>query len=167
MRRPPLGPRGLAFPLALTIVASLLTALSAGARAQATKKAAPPDNRPLARYVYRDNLVIYAGSEGLDAQAEAWQKTAAYKLLNETSLGAMLEDLTAQLGDQALALTPNRKLNGADVLAIIKHMAKSGFVLAVNAPEKGTVSPSDSACSSSAARPENSCAGRSAGSWAL
>jgi hypothetical protein len=116
-------------------------ALGAPARAQATKKAAaapaPPDTRPLARYVPRDNLVIYLGSDGLDAQADAWKKTAAYKLLTETSLGGMLEDMTSQVADKLLASTPNRKLNGADVLTIIKQLASSGFVAAVNGSETG------------------------------
>ena len=33
---------------------------------------------------------------------DLWRKTAAYRLLNETTTGAMLEDLVAQLADLAL-----------------------------------------------------------------
>ena len=38
----------------------------------------------------KDRLIA---AHGLDAHADAWQKTAAYKLLNDTKLGALLEDL--------------------------------------------------------------------------
>ncbi|MCA1685339.1 MAG: hypothetical protein LC745_05025, partial [Planctomycetia bacterium] len=130
-------PRGVFFPALAVAAAALTLASPESAPAQATKKAATPiDNRPLARYIPRDNLILFAGTEGLDLQAEAWQKTAAYKMLNETSLGVMLEDMTAQLADHALMTFPNRKLNGADVVAMVKHMAKAGFAIGINTPEK-------------------------------
>ena len=53
--------------------------------------------RSLARYVPKDNLIFYIEFDGLDAHAEAWQKTAAYKMLNNTPLGVMLEEVAAQL----------------------------------------------------------------------
>ena len=37
---------------------------------------------------------------GFDAQPEAWKGTALYRMLNETSLGAMLEDILSQVADQ-------------------------------------------------------------------
>jgi len=37
-------------------------------------------------------LIFYVDFDGLDAHAEAWQKTAAYRMLNQTPLGVMLVD---------------------------------------------------------------------------
>ncbi len=127
-------------PLVLAVVAGLTAAVTASAQTVATKKAAAPpviDKSPLARYVLRENLVLYLGSDGLDTQEEIWKKTAAYKILNETPLGEMLEDMTAQVAEKALLQSPNRKLNGVDVVTIIKHLAKAGFVLSYHTPEKG------------------------------
>jgi hypothetical protein len=118
--------------LALSLSLSLLSTPTAFAQEAKAKAQTPPDTRPLARYVARDGLVLYMGCDGLDAHTDAWKKTAACRMLNDTSLGAMLEDMTTQLADRALASSPNRKLSGADVLAIIKHIAKHGFVFAVN-----------------------------------
>ena len=50
---------------------------------------------PLGHYVPRNNLLFYLEFDGLDAHAEAWQKTAAYKMLNNTPLGTMLEEVAA------------------------------------------------------------------------
>jgi len=82
---------------------------------------------PLARYVPKDNLTLYVEYKGLDAQADAWRKTAAYKILNETTTGAMLEDLFVQV----VGKVPNARLSGPEALALLKHVARSGFVLAV------------------------------------
>ncbi len=51
---------------------------------------------PLARYLPQQDLAAYLEFEGLDAHAAAWHKSAAYKLLNDTSLGALLEDIATQ-----------------------------------------------------------------------
>ena len=80
----------------------------------------------LARYVPRDNLVIYLEYDGLDAHADAWRKTAAYKILNNTTTGVMLEDLFVQL----MGKIPNAKVTGPEALALVKHVARSGFVFA-------------------------------------
>ena len=55
-----------------------------------------PEARPgsLARYVPKqDNLFFYLEFDGLDAHQAAWKNSAAYKLLNDTKLGALIEDL--------------------------------------------------------------------------
>ncbi len=123
-------PGGLPFlPILALVVASITSATT---QAQTPKAPAAPDTRPLARFIARDELFFYIGSDGLDAQAEAWKKTAAYKLLNETNLGVMLEDMVSQFAESRLAQNPNRKLSGADVLTIIKATAKAGFVIASN-----------------------------------
>ena len=51
---------------------------------------------PLARYVPLQRFVAYLEFDGLDAHADAWHTSAAYKLLNDTKLGALLEDLALQ-----------------------------------------------------------------------
>ncbi|MFO0907203.1 MAG: hypothetical protein U0794_02370 [Isosphaeraceae bacterium] len=103
---------------------------SAGtAKAAPAATVVPPDNLPLARYVPGEHLALLIEHDGLDNHAEGWAKTAAFKMLNETKLGAMLEAMTAQLADRVLASYPNRKLNGADVATIIKHAAMRGVVV--------------------------------------
>ena len=57
-------------------------------------------------FVPRDNLIFYVNFDGLDAHSEAWRKTAAYKMLNQTPLGVMLEEVAAQLLDKPLAEHP-------------------------------------------------------------
>ena len=89
------------------------------------------------RFVPRDKLILYVDFDGLDAHAEAWQKTAAYKMLNQTPLGVMLEEVAAQLLDKALESVPNRKLSGAEIVTLVKLMARKGWVLALNANPTG------------------------------
>ena len=92
---------------------------------------------PLPRFVARDNLIFYVDFDGLDAHSEAWQKTAAYKMLNQTPLGTMLEELAAQLLDKFLEIMPNHKFSGAEAVTLVKHMARKGWVLALNSNQKG------------------------------
>ena len=75
--------------------------------------------RPLARYFPKDNLVFYFEFSGVDAHADAWNKTAAYKMLTETPLGAMLEEVGAQLMDKMLSYSPGHRLDGKDYVALI------------------------------------------------
>jgi hypothetical protein len=84
------------------------------------------DQPPLARYVPKDNLVLYLEYDGLDAHAEAWKKTAAYKILNTTPTGVMLEEMFVQIW----AKNTRAKIAGTELLALVKHVARSGFVLA-------------------------------------
>ncbi len=90
------------------------------------------------RFVPRDNLILCVDFDGLDAHAEAWQKTAAYKMLNQTPLGIMLEEVAAQLLDKFLESVPGRKVSGVELVTLVKHMARKGWVVALNANQKGT-----------------------------
>ena len=56
-----------------------------------SRPAAPP-----ARHVPRQDLLAYLEFDGLDAHADAWRASAAYKLLSDTKLGPLLEDLALQ-----------------------------------------------------------------------
>jgi prepilin-type processing-associated H-X9-DG protein len=84
---------------------------------------------PLARYVPADGLAVLIEHNGLDAGPDAWKGTAAYKMLNETSLGVMLEDIATQLADRALQGAPGVPATGKDVVAILKHLGQKGFVI--------------------------------------
>jgi len=134
----PRTPRRLA---GLLLAVAAASALANPARAQATKAKAPaptpPDTRPLARYIPRDNLVVYIETDGLDAHADAWKKTAAYAMLTETQLGGMLEAVAAQLADKALAARPGSKITGADAVAMLKMLAQRGFAFGLNVDAKG------------------------------
>jgi hypothetical protein len=128
-----------ALALALVLVA---TAPGQGPAPVAAKPAPP-----LARYVPGQNLIVFAEFAGLDAHAEAWKKTAASRLLTETTLGALLESLATQAIDRAPAdavpaggapiPVTRGKLAGADAVAVAKHLARSGFIFAtVGDPRK-------------------------------
>ena len=55
-----------------------------------------PQPAPLARHVPRQKLLAYLEFDGLDAHTDAWRATAAYKLLSDTKLGSVIEDLALQ-----------------------------------------------------------------------
>ena len=70
--------------------------------------------------------------EGLDAHAAAWHKSAAYKLLNDTSLGTLLEDLATQAIAQAQqSAREDKRVAAADVLNSLKHAARNGLALGI------------------------------------
>jgi prepilin-type processing-associated H-X9-DG protein len=91
--------------------------------------------RPLARFVPAGQLAFYAEFQGLDAHAEGWRKSAAFKILNETKLGALLADLAAQGLDAArgagAGAPGGRKLSGAEVTAILTRVVRQGVALGV------------------------------------
>ena len=78
-----------------------------------------------ARLIPADNLLLFAEFDGLDAHAEPWHKTAAYRILTETSTGAMLEDLFVQ----AVPRSPQLPLAAADLLKAVKHLSQAGFTM--------------------------------------
>ena len=62
----------------------------------------------------------------------AWHKSAAYKLLNDTSLGTLLEDLAKQVIDQAQVSNPEEKrVSSASYLNLLKHAVRNGWTLGV------------------------------------
>ncbi len=110
-----------------------LRPLAVVAAALALAGPASADSKPLARYVPKDELIVYAELSGLDAHYDAWRKTATYKMLNETGAGAMLEETLAQTIDAALASAPGgSKPSGQRVVGAIERWARSGFVVGVN-----------------------------------
>ena len=102
-----------------------------GPVATAAEKDREP-SKPLARYVPGEDLVVYAEFEGLDAHSEAWKGSAAYRVLNRTMTGAMLEAMATQAFDRAQAVGPGGKLSGAETMALARHALRAGVVLAIN-----------------------------------
>src|SRR5262249_31981795 len=85
---------------------------------------------PLASYVPRQDLFLYLELDGLNAHADAWHASAAYKLLNDTKLGALLEDFIGQGVDLAQQSVPvEKRVKPAEVIGLIKHGAHRGLVL--------------------------------------
>ena len=100
-----------------------------GSRARTTAKAkTATQTTSLARFVPRQDLLFYLEFDGVDAHATAWCATSAYKLLNETKLGVLLEDLASQgleLAQQSVA--PANRIKGAEVVALLKHHGPAGI----------------------------------------
>jgi hypothetical protein len=111
---------------------SAQTAKDQGGGDAATKPVGQTSATPLARYVLKDHLQFYCEFSGLDAHAATWNKTAAYRMLTETPLGVMLEEVAAQLLDKGLSYVPDPKITGAEIITLVKYLARHGFVMAVN-----------------------------------
>jgi len=129
--------------LAASLV-SLGTTGSLSAQGVASAKVAAPatisaaDKDSLVRVVAREKLVFLLENLGLNSQSDSWRKTITYKLLTETHIGSMLELVCTQFLDQLLATDANRKVTGAEIVSLIKHVAKNGWVLAINGVDKGS-----------------------------
>lgn len=140
MRRTPIDPSRPLSRLAVLLAALVFvgTISTAEARAQAAGKTAAPAPAPSppmdgATVAGRDKLLLFVEFDGLDAHQDAWRKTAAARMLNDTPLGAMLEEIGVPLLERMSASLPKRMVNGADAVAIIKHVARKGFVLTYSA----------------------------------
>jgi hypothetical protein len=96
---------------------------------RATAAPAPPV--PLAQFVAADDLAALVEFAGLDAHGDAWRGTAAYKILNTTSTGPMLESLLAQVLDQMESAPSPARLTGAEKVAIVEHVLRHGLVFAI------------------------------------
>ena len=115
------------FPrLAIAFGLAVIAAVASSATAQTTKKAAD-----LARYVPSKGLVGLVEYDGTAAHDAAWRKTALYKLLNETKLGAMLDDLATQAITQGLARVEGEKPTADDILKLVRQVFADGFAFAV------------------------------------
>jgi prepilin-type processing-associated H-X9-DG protein len=99
----------------------------------APAQAAEPVKKPaaLARYFPRQDLVIYAEFDGFDAHDGLWRKTAAYRVLNETRTGSMLDDIARQLAERILSVTPGQPLTAKELRLVVEHAARNGFALGV------------------------------------
>jgi prepilin-type processing-associated H-X9-DG protein len=105
------------------------------ARGQAakTRTAGEAVSGAIARYVPRDNLVFFLEFDGLDARSTSWRVSAAYKLLNETKLGSLIEDLVEQVVDLSQQSVPiERRIKAPDAVGQLKRLARDGFGFAVS-----------------------------------
>ncbi len=89
---------------------------------------------PLARYFPAEDLVAYGEFDGLDAHSEAWKKSSTYRLLNETSTGALLEATLTELLEKLLDSVPpdEKKPTTAEITAVVDHLMRSGFAFGIN-----------------------------------
>jgi hypothetical protein len=87
------------------------------------------DSGALARFVPSDGLILLLEHNGFGARPDAWRNTAAYKMLNETPLGAMLEDITVQIADRAIQATPGVPVTGKEAVSLLVHLAQKGFAV--------------------------------------
>src|SRR5271157_3971814 len=111
------------------LVAAVIVLNGRGAIGQTPGSSAAP---PLARYLPQQDLAAYLEFEGLDAHAAAWHKSTAYKLLSDTSLGTLLEDIATQAIDQAQKSgREDKRVAAADYLNLLKHAARNGLALGV------------------------------------
>ena len=66
--------------------------------------------------------------DGLDSRPLAWRGTATDNMLIERPLGSMLEEIATQFLDRALASAPGRTAAGKEVLGLLEHLTRKGFV---------------------------------------
>ncbi|HZW33054.1 MAG TPA: DUF1559 domain-containing protein, partial [Isosphaeraceae bacterium] len=111
----------------IVVIGAVMTTAARGE--EATRRDRPA---PLARYFPRRDLVVYVEFDGLDAHRDAWTKTATYRLLNETTTGAMLEQTLVRLLESLLARQPGIPVKVSEVIALGKHLLQSGFALGIN-----------------------------------
>jgi len=129
---PPTEPRRALAPVAVGLL--MACALPQPVVAQATNVVGTARSPSLTRYIPAKDLAFFAEFDGLDAHPAAWRRTAAWKLLNETKLGAMLDDLATQGLEKAVASAPpGSQPKATEILDLIKAVAKDGFVLGVAA----------------------------------
>ena len=116
---------------------AMVVALIMGGRSAAAQAPGTAPATPLARYLPQQDLAVYLEFEGLDAHAAAWHKSVAYKLLNDTSLGALIEDIAGQVVELAQASgPPDKRVPTASYLSLLKHGARNGFAFGL-ADNKG------------------------------
>ncbi len=132
-------------------IAALTVAVAVAATAMAQSPAPAPAasvaTAPLSRYIPKDGLFVYLEIQGTEARADAWGKTAASKILNDTPTGAMLDDLTVQLLDRMNATAPaaatpgSVKLSGQESMGILRHVMKSGMAFGLRPRGDGKPTP--------------------------
>jgi hypothetical protein len=90
--------------------------------------------RPPAKYVPAEDLAAFVQLDGLDAHRAAWGRTAAHGILHDTTTGAMLRSLLAQLFDAVDSQARRSPVNGDEFAAVLEHVADRGMALGVYGP---------------------------------
>jgi hypothetical protein len=108
-----------------------ITQVAADEPKPAAKPAAPVAAAP-ARLIPQENLLAGLEFDGLDKEADTWQKTAAYALLSETKLGGLIEELALQAIDAMQDSIPREKrVHGPEAVAALKQILRDGFRLGI------------------------------------
>jgi prepilin-type processing-associated H-X9-DG protein len=96
------------------------------------------------RFVPREGLAFYLESDGLDRHRADWERTAASRMLSETSLGRMLRETATQVLDRALldSIGPDQPFEAPELVGLVEHLARRGFVVGVGGePREGRPGP--------------------------
>jgi hypothetical protein len=107
----------------LGFVTVCLLALAAAASAQNQADA------PLASAIPAEGLTAFVEHEGFASHPVAWKRTAIYRMLHETSLGTMLEEIITQGADYVLGASDGGPLDGKELVAVLEHLAEKGFAI--------------------------------------
>ncbi len=86
---------------------------------------------PLASYFPKQDLVAYAEFDGLDTHGELWRKTAAYRILNETPTGAMLESILVQLAGRIQPNAAATLPDPSELWTLAEHAMRHGFAVGI------------------------------------
>jgi len=124
------GHRHLPVVVMIGLVGGVGSIAAPGAHGQDAPRPVGP--APLARYFPRQDLVVYAEFDGLDAHRDAWTRTAAYRLLNETTTGAIYEQSISRILDLILAKQSDVPVNGQELEGLAMHLLRSGFAVGIN-----------------------------------
>ena len=132
----------LSFPFARRFVAPVIVALvslftapaasfgQTNTTKSATGRVAAPS---LGRYIPSKNLVFYFENSGTTLNAATWKSTAFCKLLNDTKLGAMIEDLALKGIGEAVKRSGDAKAPTAQELyGWFQGILKDGFAIGVH-----------------------------------
>ncbi len=111
--------------LTLTLTLTLTMSLAATMPSRGDEPAGS-----LARYVPgHDRIAFYFEFDGLEAHRAAWEGSAAYKLLNQTKLGPLLEKLAIQALQDGQGPAPvNPPVEPAERVGIAEKILRQGFV---------------------------------------
>jgi prepilin-type processing-associated H-X9-DG protein len=120
------------------LAALVVAALTSSGLAQDARQ---PDAKPLARYFAADGLAAYFELDGLDAHREAWRQTAAHAVLSQTPTGAMIRSVFQQSTDGILARADDQVATGAELAALMEHVAARGLALGVHSEPGDAASP--------------------------
>ncbi len=95
---------------------------------------APPASSfpPLARYFPGQDLVAYLELDGLDSHEKSWRNTAAHRLLNETTTGAMYRAALPRILEVLLHEDTEISLGGSEFAQLALHLFRSGFAAGIN-----------------------------------
>ena len=117
------------------LIGLVMTMMAAPTASAQRDRGEPP---PLARYIPAEGLTVLLEHDGLHAHPAAWTGSATYKILNETSLGAMLKDITTQVIDYGLRSAPAPvPLKAEEAVGLLTHLLEEGFAISYG----GTFNP--------------------------